>query len=62
MLQLPNNFSDVYEECMDGKFAAQLTENSKFSCNKTNKVIEMTSNKDTKTPGNHYVFTFQVSN
>ena len=56
MLQLPNDFPDVYEEFMGGKFAAQLTENSKFSRIKTDKVMEMTLNKGTKTPGNHYVF------
>ena len=56
MFQLPNDFPDVYEEFMGETFAAQLTENSKFSRIETDKVIEMTSNKDTKTPGNHYVF------
>ena len=41
---------------MGGKFAAQLTENSKFSRIDIEKVIEMTLNKDKKTPGHHYVF------
>ena len=30
ILQLPNDFPDVYEEFMGGKWAAQLTENSTF--------------------------------
>ena len=50
-LQLPNDFPDVYEEFMGGTFAAQLTENSTRI--ETDKVIEMTLNKGTKTPGNH---------
>ena len=53
ILQLPNDFPDVYEKCLGGKFAVQLTENSEFS---TDKVIEMSLNKDTKTPSIHYVF------
>ena len=53
ILQLPNDFPDVYKKFMGGKFAVQLTENSEFS---TDKVIEMSLNKDTKTPSNHYVF------
>ena len=53
MLQLPNDFPDVYEGFMGGIFAAQLSENSMFSSIVTDKVIEMALNKDTKTPGNH---------
>ena len=53
MLQLVNDFPDAYEKFISGKFAAQLTENSKFSSIETDKVIKMTSNIDTKTPGNH---------
>ena len=56
MLQLSNDIPDVYEEFMGGKFAAQLTENSKFSRIETDKVIKMTLNKDTKIPDNYYVF------
>ena len=52
MLHLLNDFPDVYGEFMGGKFAAQFTENSKFSHIKTNGVIKMTLNKDAKT-GNH---------
>ena len=53
ILQLPNDFPDVYEKFMGGKFAVQLTENTEFS---TDKVIEVSLNKDTKTPSIHYVF------
>ena len=49
ILQLPND----YEKFMGGKFAVQLTENTEFS---TDKVIEVSLNKDTKTPSIHYVF------
>ena len=53
ILHLPNDFPDVYEKFMAGKFAVQLTENTEFS---TDKVIEVSLNKDTKTPSIHYVF------
>ena len=48
MLQLPEDFPEVYKEFMNGNFAAQLTDGSKFSRVETD--IEMTLNKDTKTP------------
>lgn len=51
MLQLPTEFPEVYEQFMRGNFAAQLSDNSRFSRTETDKVIEMTLNKDTKTPG-----------
>ena len=51
MLQLPEDFPDVYEEFLNGSFLAQLTSSSTFSQVETNKVIQMTLNKDTKTPG-----------
>ena len=50
MLSLKNEFPDVQNECISGKFAAQLSDNA-FSRIETDKVIEMTINKDTKTPG-----------
>ena len=53
MLMLPNDVPGIYEEFMKGNFAAQLTEKSKFSKIETDKVIEMTLNKDTKTPGKY---------
>ena len=48
MLQLPEDFPEVYKGFMNGNFAAQLTDGSKLSCVETD--IEMTLNKDTKTP------------
>ena len=56
MLQLPHDFPDVYEEFVGRKFAFQITENSKFSCIETDKVIEMTLNKDSKKPSNYCIF------
>jgi len=50
MLSLPTDFPEIYEEFVRGNFAAQLSYN-KFSRSETDKVIEMTLNKDTKTPG-----------
>ena len=61
MLQLPEDFSGVYEEFMNGNFAAQLTDGSKFSRVVTDKVIEMTLNKDTKTPGGCTGFSTNVN-
>ena len=55
-LKLPTEFPDIYREFMDGNFVAQLTDGTKFSRVETDKVIEMTLNKDTKTPGNFYQF------
>ena len=51
MLKLPEDFPEVYEEFMKGNFAAQLLENRKFSRSETDKVIEMTLNKETKSSG-----------
>ena len=51
MLQLPKDFPEVHEEFMNGNFAVQLTDDTKFSRVETDKVIEMTLNKDMKTPG-----------
>ena len=48
-----NDFPDAYEKFMGGKFAAQLTKDSKISRIETEKVIEMTLNKNINTPGNH---------
>lgn len=52
LLKLPDEFPNIYEEFMNGNFVAQLTDGTKFSGVETDKVIEMTLNKDTKTPGN----------
>ena len=55
-LPLPNDFPDVYGNFMGRKIAAQLTENSIFLRIKTDKVIEMSLNKDAK------VITFLIKN
>ena len=51
MLSIPEEFPEVHQEFMEGKFAAQLLENRKFSRSETDKVIEMTLNKETKSSG-----------
>ena len=51
MLLLPADFPEIHSEFMDGNFAAQICDHSKFSRVETDKVIEMTLNKDTKTAG-----------
>ena len=43
---------------MNSNFAAQLTDGSQFSRVETDKVIEMTLNKDAKTPGGCTGFSF----
>ena len=53
LLKLPEEFPNIHEEFMNGNFVAQLTDGTKFSLVETDKVIEMTLNKDTKTPGNN---------
>ena len=50
MLSLPDKFPDVYAEFKKGNFSAQISDGS-FSRVETDKIIEMTLNKDTKTPG-----------
>ena len=50
MLSLPDKFPDVYSEFEKGNFSAQISDGS-FSRVETDKIIEMTLNKDTKTPG-----------
>ena len=59
MLSLPTDFPEVYEEFIQAKFAAQLT-NNKFSKSETDKVIEMTLNNDTKTSGGTTGFSTNV--
>ena len=51
MLELPHDFPEVYAEFMRGNFAAQLTEDGRFLRTETDKVIEMTLNKDSKSAG-----------
>ena len=50
MLALEKDFPEIYEQFLHGNFTAQLTEGM-FNRVETDKVIEMTLNKDTKTPG-----------
>ena len=61
MLQLPIDFPEIHEEFMRGNFAAQICDNSKFSRVETDKVIEMTLNKDTKMAGGCTGFSTNVN-
>ena len=51
MRRLPQDIPDVYKEFLNGNFVAQLNGGWKFSRVESDKVIKMTLNKDTKTPG-----------
>ena len=61
MLRLPYSFPGIYEEFMRGNFAAQLSDNTRFSRVETDKVIEMTLNKDTKGSGGCTGFSANVN-
>ena len=61
MLQLPMDFPEIYEQFMEGNFAAQICDNHQFSRIETDKVIEVTLNKDTKTPGGCTGFSTNVN-
>ncbi|XP_066925450.1 uncharacterized protein [Clytia hemisphaerica] len=50
MLALEHDFPEIYEQFILGNFTAQISDGV-FSRVETDKVIEMTLNKDTKTPG-----------
>lgn len=50
MLTLETEFPEIYNQFLKGNFTAQITDGV-FSRVETDKVIEMTLNKDTKTPG-----------
>lgn len=50
MLALEEQLPDVYTQFAAGNFTVQLTENP-FSRTESDKVIEMTLNRDSKTPG-----------
>jgi hypothetical protein len=50
MLSLESEFPEVYQQCLRGSFSAQLSDDI-FNRVETDKVIEMTLNKDTKIPG-----------
>ena len=51
MLALDVDFPEIHERFESGDFSAQLSDANVFSRCETDKVIEMTINKDTKTPG-----------
>ena len=59
MLSLKETFPEVYHQCVSGNFAAQLSDGV-FSRVETDKVIEMTLNKDTKTFGGTTGFSTNV--
>ena len=61
VLALENDFLKVYQSFSDGDFAAKLTNTNRFSRSKTNKVIEMTINKDTKTPSGTDGFSTKIA-
>ena len=51
MLTLEDDFPEIYEEFVAGNFAVQLSNDGRFSRTEPDKMIEMTLNRDTKTPG-----------
>ena len=51
MLELEKLFPDFHQQFEAGKFAVQLTNDNPFSRCQTDKAIEITLNKNTKTPG-----------
>ena len=51
MLQLEDTHPEVYRSFMDGNFSVQLSDRNTFGRIEPDKCIEMTINKDTKTPG-----------
>ena len=61
MLELETLFPQVHQQFQAGKFTAQLTSDNPFSRCETDKVIEMTLNKDTKTPGGTTGFSTNVN-
>ena len=61
MLELEKLFPEVHQQFQAGKFAAQLTNDKPFSRCETDMVIEMTLNKDTKTPGGTTGFSTNVN-
>ena len=60
MLALEEDFPEIHQQCKAGNFAAQLSGGNAFSRCETDKVIEMTLNKDTKTPGGTTGFSTNV--
>ena len=60
MLQLNKSFPEIYEQVIVGNFAAQLSSDKLFSRIETDKVIEMTLNKDAITAGGTTGFSTNV--
>ena len=58
---LERNHPDIYREFKNGNFTAQLSSTSTFGRMEPDKVIEMTINKDTKTPGGTTGFSTNVN-
>ena len=56
---LEEQFPEVYHQCIPGNFAVELRDGV-FSRVETDKVIEMTINKGTKTPGGNTGFSTNV--
>ena len=61
MLALPDDYPEIYQAFLEGKFAAQLTQGKMFSRVETDKVIEMTLNKDTKSASGTTGFSTNVN-
>ena len=61
MLSLEDYYPDIYERFKADEVSAQLSDESSFSKCETDKVIEMTLNKDTKTPGGTTGFSTSVN-
>ena len=59
MFSLEEQFPEVYHQCIPGNFAAELNDGV-FSRAETDKVIEMTINKGTKTPGGNTGFSTNI--
>jgi len=51
LLALETKYPDIYLEYQKGNFSVQLSNTNTFGKMETDKVIETTINKDTKTPG-----------
>ena len=60
LLALPNDHPGIYDQFIDGKLAAQLSQGKMFSRVETDKVIEMRLNKDTKSVGGTTGFSTNV--
>ena len=51
MLTREDDFPEIYEEFVAGNFTVQFCNHGRFSGTEPDKVIEMTLNRDAKTPG-----------